>query len=83
MTTATATDVKNHFGEYIEKAQREPVIVQKSGRKVAVIISQADYERFEALEDRYWSERARMAQESGYIGSEETMTFLKGRLDED
>ena len=83
MTKATATDVKNHFGEYIEKAQREPVTVEKSGRKVAVLISQADYERFEALEDLYWSERAKRAQESGYLGHEETMAFFQNRLNGD
>lgn len=47
MSTITATDAKNRFGQVLEEAQREPVRVQKSGRDVAVIISAAEYERLQ------------------------------------
>jgi prevent-host-death family protein len=45
MTTITATDAKNKFGQVLEEAQREPVRIQKSGRDVAVLLSAAEYER--------------------------------------
>lgn len=48
MTTASATDVKTHFGEYLDKARMEPVIVQRSGRDVAVLISKEEYDRLVA-----------------------------------
>lgn len=77
---ATATEVKNHFGEFLEKAQRGPIMVEKSGRAVAVLLSREDYDRLQAHEDRYWGERALEAETSGYIGPEETMRVLNARL---
>ena len=80
--TATATDVKNHFGEYLEKARTEPVTVEKTGRNVAVLVNYDEYERLRALEDAHWAARARAAEESGYLSAEETAAFLNSRLAE-
>jgi prevent-host-death family protein len=54
----TATELKQRLGRYIDAAAHEPVIVEKSGRNAAVLLSYAEYERLEALEDAYWGERA-------------------------
>ena len=35
MKDVTATDMKNRFGEYLEAARTEPVIIKKTGRRVA------------------------------------------------
>ncbi len=42
----TATDAKNRFGQMIEHSQREPVVIEKSGRRCSVLLS-AD--RYDAL----------------------------------
>ncbi len=60
----------------MDKAQREPVTVDKSGRSYAVLISYDEYQRFLALEDAAWVERAIKAEESGYVGSEAAMELL-------
>ena len=73
---ATATEVKNRFGEFIEKARHEPVTVEKTGRKYVVIISHEEFERLQAIEDRQWAMAATEAQKSGYVGTEETMKLL-------
>ena len=79
---ATATEVKNHFGEFLEKAQRGPIMVEKSGRMVAVLLSREDYDRLQALEDRYWGERALEVLERGQtVGHEEAMQILNTRLE--
>ena len=39
MTKVSATDAKTHFGALIDKAQKEPVTIEKQGRPVAVVIS--------------------------------------------
>ena len=44
MRTFSAVDAKNNFGELIDSAQREPVRIQKHGRNVAVVMSEAEYE---------------------------------------
>lgn len=65
MTAVSATELKNHLSEAMDTAQREPVVVSKSGRPYAVLVSHSEYERLQAIEDRYWAERARAAIGSG------------------
>lgn len=53
MITVTATALKEHFGEYAEDAQREPVIIQRHSRNSLALVA---YE--------YW---ARMQQRIAYL----------------
>lgn len=39
-----ATEAKNRFGELLEDAISEPVIIQKNGRDVAVLMSKAEFD---------------------------------------
>jgi len=79
MKTATSTDVKNHFGEYLEISITEPIVIQKTGRSVAVIMSISDYERLKALEDKYWANQADQAEKKGYLGRKDSLQFLKSK----
>ena len=49
MDTMTAADAKTNFGALLDKAQREPVIISKNGRPVAVLMSIAAYEEQQRL----------------------------------
>lgn len=42
MKVMTARDAKNHFGEFLDSARREPVVVTKNDRPVAIMISVED-----------------------------------------
>lgn len=42
MKVMTARDAKNHFGEFLDAARREPVVVTKNDRPVAIMISIED-----------------------------------------
>ncbi len=44
MQTFTANEAKTHFGEFIDKAQKEPVRVTRRGRTVGIMVSESDYE---------------------------------------
>jgi prevent-host-death family protein len=78
MTTLTSTELKQHLGEHLERAQQEPVTISKSGRPYAVIISKDEYERLQALEDQHWGERALEAQMSGnYASHDEALAVLQ------
>ncbi|MBY0359389.1 MAG: type II toxin-antitoxin system Phd/YefM family antitoxin [Candidatus Obscuribacterales bacterium] len=80
MKTVTATELKTKTGETLDAAQKEPVSIEKNGRAVAVIIPQAEYERFTRLENDYWMSRIESAEASGYIGVEATHALIKDRL---
>ncbi len=45
MKYVSATEAKQTFAAVIDKAQREPVIIRKQNRDVAVIMSMEDYQR--------------------------------------
>ena len=64
---ATATELNKHPGKYLDQAIKEPVIVERSGRPIAVMVS---YERFIQLEDAYWGELATLADQEKSLGRE-------------
>ena len=45
MKVMQATDAKNRFGELLEDAIGEPVLIQKNGRDVAVVMSKAEFDQ--------------------------------------
>ncbi len=45
MKVMQATDAKNRFGELLEEAISEPVLIQKNGRDVAVVMSKAEFDQ--------------------------------------
>ena len=42
MKVMTARDAKNHFGEFLDSARREPVVVTRNDRPVGIMISVED-----------------------------------------
>ena len=49
MVTFTANEAKTRFGEFIDKAQREPVRVMRHDRVVGVMVNAQDYEEMRAF----------------------------------
>ena len=49
MRSVTATDAKQRFASVIDAAQREPVVIRRQNRDVAVIISAEEYERIRRI----------------------------------
>jgi prevent-host-death family protein len=43
-----ATEAKNRLGAILDDAQREPIVIRRQDRDVAVVLSMADYERLRA-----------------------------------
>jgi len=73
----TATELKNRLGQYLDAAETDPVIVEKSGRIKSVLISNTMYEKFLKYEDAYWGQLARKAEEEGYLGEASSEDLLK------
>jgi prevent-host-death family protein len=45
MRYISATEAKQSFGATLDSAQREPVVIRKQNRDVAVLLSAAEYEK--------------------------------------
>jgi prevent-host-death family protein len=77
MKTISAAKAKNNFGQFLDMAQREPVLVTKNDRPIGVFLSMQDFE------DRIWAERAERAHKDGYVGAEESARVLANWLKAD
>lgn len=49
MRYVSATDAKQRLAALLDAAQREPVVIRRQKRDVAVILSPAEYNRLRAL----------------------------------
>ena len=49
MKTIASTEAKTNFGALLDAAQREPVLIEKKGRGVAVLLAKEEYERLEEI----------------------------------
>jgi prevent-host-death family protein len=77
MVTANATEMRNKFGRYLERTLVEPVIIEKTGRQVAVLLSIEEYNRLTRLEDAYWGELALEAQKEERASREDVARLLE------
>ena len=74
-----ATEAKTHFGEVLMNSAKEPIIIEKNGRKVSVMISYETYqklEEYEASEDAILGKLAMQAEEEGMLSASESKDFL-------
>jgi prevent-host-death family protein len=77
MKTMKSTAAKNNFGEILTTSQREPVIIEKNGKDVSVVISYQEFKNYQetVVADRYWGERADKA--TKMVGKNQSEKFLK------
>lgn len=45
MQTISSSEARNNLASILERAQREPIAIQKQGRNAAVLLSYEEYER--------------------------------------
>ena len=70
MKTMSAVDAKTRFGQFLDTARREPVIVTKKNRPVGVFFSMED------IEDTIWGEAVKTAHAEGYLNAEDSAARL-------
>ncbi|WP_298161789.1 type II toxin-antitoxin system Phd/YefM family antitoxin [Acidocella sp.] len=65
MQSQSAKDAKYNFGRLIDTARAEPVVIEKHGRPVVVVLSVEEYQRLVAIEAVHASVGATAASVSG------------------
>jgi len=48
MKSVAATEAKKRLGAILDEAQREPIVIRRQDRAIAVVLSMAEYERLRA-----------------------------------
>lgn len=81
MNHTSISDFRSRIGDYLGNLGSTPVVLERHGKPAAVVLSYAEYQRLQDLEDAWWGERAQAALESGLVGHEEAMQHLQGKLD--
>ncbi len=82
MIEINSSEIKTKFGKYLEESKIAPIIIKKSGRKVAVLTSYEEYEKLKSIEDYYWGEIAKNAEKEGYVGIEKSLKLITEKLKE-
>jgi len=49
MQNVSAHDAKARFGQLLDTARREPVVIERHGRAVAVVLSKEDFDELNAI----------------------------------
>lgn len=49
MRSVSATDAKQNLGALLDDAQREPVVIRRQKRDIAVVLSPREYDRLRAI----------------------------------
>ena len=77
MKSISAREANLRFGHYLLDAMTEPIVIEKHKTPVVAMVSYKEYQRLINLENTYWAEKARAAEEEGYIGEDKSMEFIK------
>ena len=73
----TKMELQTRLDRYLDVAQAEPVIVEKSGRASSVVLSKRRYDQLCELEDKLWAIEAHTAEQEGFLSDEEVRELLK------
>ncbi len=78
MKIVAATEAKNRLGSILDAAQREPVVIRRQDRDIAVVLSMADYNRLRSANARAFLElRDEIATDAAKAGlTDERLTEL-------
>ncbi|MPY89045.1 MAG: type II toxin-antitoxin system prevent-host-death family antitoxin [Luteitalea sp.] len=78
MKAVAATEVKNRLGAILDAAQREPIVIRRQDRDIAVVLSMADYDRLRSANARAFLDlRNEVATEAAKAGlTEERLAEL-------
>lgn len=81
MQYISSTELKNQLGQYLNLTNSEPITVNKSGKPIAVMLSPAEYEHLQQMEDLYWIARADAMRDSGeWVSGDEAIKILTQKL---
>jgi prevent-host-death family protein len=76
MKTVTSTEARQGFSKLIAAAEREPVIISKKNKQMAVILSSSRYNELQRIEDLLYGKAAKLAIEEGLASKEEAEDLL-------
>jgi len=81
MNHTSVSDFRSRIGDYLGHLDSTPVVLERHGKPAAVVLSYAEYQRLQDMEDAWWGAQAQAALKSGLVGHEAAMQHLQEKLD--
>ena len=81
MKAYSARDAKEHFGELMDRVQRELVSIEKYGRPVAVMMSETEYEELKLERLRAILAHSEAQADRGEFAEDSSLAGLLEELD--
>jgi prevent-host-death family protein len=80
MKSVDEAEAQAHLDEILDEAQRQPIVIRRQGRELAIVLSLVEFERLQADNIRAFLElRNDVAREANEAGlTEEGLTRLLG-----
>ncbi|MEM1156796.1 MAG: type II toxin-antitoxin system Phd/YefM family antitoxin [Verrucomicrobiota bacterium] len=50
MITMTSTEVRQNFGEFLEKGSRQPIIIKRQNREIGAFVPMEEYQKLRQLQ---------------------------------
>lgn len=67
MLKVTERDMVQELDSYLNRALKQPVLVEAADRDPVVVLSLEEYERLQEVDDEHWAACARHANHEGYV----------------
>lgn len=67
MLKVTESEIANELDSYLHRALTQTIVIEKPERDPVVVLSLAEYQRLQEVDDEHWAECARKANREGYL----------------
>ncbi|CAN7745546.1 MULTISPECIES: hypothetical protein [Duganella] len=67
MLKVTESEIARELDSYLHQALTQTIVVEKADHDAVVVLSLAEFERLQDVDDQHWAECARKANVEGYI----------------
>ncbi|RFP11173.1 MULTISPECIES: hypothetical protein [unclassified Duganella] len=67
MLKVTESDIAQELDSYLHRALTQTIIVEKPDHDPVVMLSLAEFERLQDVDDQHWADCARKANVEGYV----------------
>jgi PHD/YefM family antitoxin component YafN of YafNO toxin-antitoxin module len=67
MLKITESEIASELDRYMHRALTQSIMVEKPDREPVVVLSLAEFNRLQEVDDQYWAACARQANTEGYL----------------
>ena len=67
MLKVTESEIAGELDRYMHRALTQSIVVEKPDREPVVMLSLAEFERLQEVDDQHWAASARRANKEGYL----------------